>query len=851
MRSHYCCFVMDRGANRVHTGKRAVSRTSPWQAFFSLLQKNNFFLAVIMPALLLAGLHGCATQMQVGDQNALVTAATVGDNIKVAKMLGQGVDANIQLNDGTTALFMAAQQGHTDTVTLLLNADANINVQGYRGATPLLIAATTGHTDIVDLLIKRGATVDIPREDHATPLFMAAQGGYVNVVNLLVDAGAYPDKLAYKGATALFIAAQNGHHPVVQALAARGADVNLGLEDGTTPLLAAALKGHMSVSRVLLEHGARPDTANQRGMTPMLAARQEGHPELSALLGRALASPALADTKTGPAPEIRSAPVVEETTGAVAAVSSGQPVPADSAETRVVAEARQITDTNTDAASTATTASSASTATTAAASTTGTTPQVAAVKTQESHAGTDQPASSPMQAATVTTVSGVPASKDNDNTAPVPAPVTERVTDSTAGTGKKVAPSTAASWRPETPASQVAGVTAQKDSQATGKPTAPEPTTVAQQADGRKAGDGPQAAPATAASWQPETPASQLAADDAVPEVKQAAGKPAAPEPTTVAQQASVVKSADRPTTASATVATRPAEKPVRQAAGKTMPDTPQPAPGKIAIAGKPATVEKIVYLNPKPPETVKTGERTEREAATVGAAPATANKPVQEKRDDAPAVVRKPAIKTPPVEPAQEKSGAQTVAAVKQPVGVEKAGATAAIDTLLPPANKKPASRQESPASMDNTIATAERADEDNTGPVSSAASKRSNDSPVASKTETIVANVDKNKDKPRTEPVQAPDLAATGTEKTRLAAIELESDDLQVRATTSRKILRKETTPAETVKKVIKGLDEDEESGLADTGAATIQKQFTRKNFDANKHVKQEVVLRSFEIW
>jgi tol-pal system protein YbgF len=140
----------------------------------------------------------------------------------------------------------------------------------------------------------------------------------------------------------------------------------------------------------------------------------------------------------------------------------------------------------------------------------------------------------------------------------------------------------------------------------------------------------------------------------------------------------------------------------------------------------------------------------------------------------------------------------------------------------------------------MENTIATAERADEDNTSPVSSAVSKRSTDSPVASKTETIVANVDKNKDEPRTEPAQAPDLATTGTAKTRLAAIELESDDLQVRATTSRKILREETTPAETVKKVIKGLDEDEESGLADTGAATIQKQFTRKNFDANKHVK-----------
>lgn len=236
--------------------------------------------------LVITVLTGCSTT-STRDQNALVSAAALGDTDKVTQLLGDGANPDVHLQDGTTALFMAAQQGHTKTVELLLNAGANPNLKGYKGATPLIIAASVGHKGILDLLLKKGAVVDASRDDKSTALYMAAQSGYINIVRQLLEAGADVNKRAYKNATPLFIAAQIGHHTIVEELAKKGADVNVALSNGTTPLIAAALKGHVSVTNILLAYGADITHKNQRGEDAMKVAQQEVHPELLAILKNA------------------------------------------------------------------------------------------------------------------------------------------------------------------------------------------------------------------------------------------------------------------------------------------------------------------------------------------------------------------------------------------------------------------------------------------------------------------------------------------------------------------------------------------------------------------------------------
>ncbi len=235
--------------------------------------------------LLISLLAGCTANVR--DQNALVSAASIGDANIVTQLLGAGANPDIRLKDGTTPLFMAAQQGHTKVVKLLLSARANPNARGYKSATPLIIAASVGHKSIVDLLLENRAAVDVGRDDKSTALYMASQSGYINIVRQLLAAGAKVNKPAYKGATALFIAAQTGHHSIAEELAKKGADVNVVLSNGSTPLIAAALKGHVSVTNVLLAYGADIGHKNQRGQDAMQVAKKEAHPELLAILTKA------------------------------------------------------------------------------------------------------------------------------------------------------------------------------------------------------------------------------------------------------------------------------------------------------------------------------------------------------------------------------------------------------------------------------------------------------------------------------------------------------------------------------------------------------------------------------------
>jgi ankyrin repeat protein len=60
-------------------------------------------------------------------------------------------------------------------------------VQVQDGSTALFMAAQAGHYNIVDILIRHGARTDVSRADGATPLFKAAHKGHVDIVLLLLD----------------------------------------------------------------------------------------------------------------------------------------------------------------------------------------------------------------------------------------------------------------------------------------------------------------------------------------------------------------------------------------------------------------------------------------------------------------------------------------------------------------------------------------------------------------------------------------------------------------------------------------------------------------------------------------
>lgn len=72
-------------------------------------------------------------------------------------LIEAGIDVNVQLYNGASALLMAVTKGYTSIVKLLIDAKADVNVKDNLGNTPLRLARYHGYDDIYDMLKKAGA----------------------------------------------------------------------------------------------------------------------------------------------------------------------------------------------------------------------------------------------------------------------------------------------------------------------------------------------------------------------------------------------------------------------------------------------------------------------------------------------------------------------------------------------------------------------------------------------------------------------------------------------------------------------------------------------------------------------
>ncbi|XP_069020727.1 KN motif and ankyrin repeat domain-containing protein 4-like isoform X2 [Embiotoca jacksoni] len=86
-------------------------------------------------------------------QTALHLAVRHGRVVMVRLLLSCGADANIQDNQGTTALMFASERGHTHIARLLLErSQCDLTLTDKRGQTALSIAMQGSHTDTAALL---------------------------------------------------------------------------------------------------------------------------------------------------------------------------------------------------------------------------------------------------------------------------------------------------------------------------------------------------------------------------------------------------------------------------------------------------------------------------------------------------------------------------------------------------------------------------------------------------------------------------------------------------------------------------------------------------------------------------
>ena len=241
---------------------------------------------------------------------------------KVAALLKEGADPNVEDSEGWTPLYYAAFfNPNPEVITMLLEAGADINKRSADDDFPLLTAASHNSSfEVIETLLKAGADpyvinyfgwtllhcaavnpnpkvvaaaltmnidVNAKEKDGGTPLHSAAfSNPNPEVITMLLEAGANIKAQSIEKKTPLHSAAWNNPNPeVITMLLEAGANIKAQNESKETPLHYAAWKNsNPEVIAVLLEAGADIDAQDKKKRTPLHEATWNPNPEVITML---------------------------------------------------------------------------------------------------------------------------------------------------------------------------------------------------------------------------------------------------------------------------------------------------------------------------------------------------------------------------------------------------------------------------------------------------------------------------------------------------------------------------------------------------------------------------------------
>jgi len=188
------------------------------------------------------------------------------------------IDVNARDSKGMSLLFSAAFLGYEYQVRRLIESGANSNIQDNQGNTPMIAASALGSELIVDFLLENRADPNIMNDDGISPLYAACKGGHVAIVQSLVDRQSEVSVKTYtKGETPLHIAALKGYDEICKILLENDAKATVYDSNNFTPLHHASIMGYYSIVKLLVQYGADKSAVDKDGRSPLHSAALMGH----------------------------------------------------------------------------------------------------------------------------------------------------------------------------------------------------------------------------------------------------------------------------------------------------------------------------------------------------------------------------------------------------------------------------------------------------------------------------------------------------------------------------------------------------------------------------------------------
>ena len=201
-----------------------------------------------------------------------------GDTNGTLKLIEDGVDVNIQDENGMTALMMAAENGHLELMEELVKAGADVNTRSLQGDTALIHAVIKRRRESVAKLVRLGAAINIQGHLGRTALMRAISPRNPTCFQTLVDCRPMLNIQDDFGCTALMWAVRGSAFDFADKLIKAGADVNLTGSEDSPLCLAVCMKDKKLVS-LLIQTGADVNQATKYGTTPLMLAAVQGHVE--------------------------------------------------------------------------------------------------------------------------------------------------------------------------------------------------------------------------------------------------------------------------------------------------------------------------------------------------------------------------------------------------------------------------------------------------------------------------------------------------------------------------------------------------------------------------------------------